>query len=458
MAPKRKARPGKKADEIDIIAALDAQAEQIGDLLESRVEQIDEHWRHSGGTKPGAVPKSGAKEHAVELGAKAKAATPFGAAALGSDAKVTAPTPPFKAPPAKAPSATAEAGAEEDDDYYDPFSEVPVQSGEDLVKDLVSTVQAMQAESNRTIRSLQAMQQKLAAADAKAKATPPWRKKQPNYVVPASGVSLASMRTRIWGQRAPNEPLYAAIPQTKAKPAVPIAGPKASAPKRTRIDAASERAKKYFKASSDEKSAAQKDAGAGGKRKAAEAVATFAQEVLDKAPATLQTCRSLLLFLDKKLETPLVSAPGCTGPDDMRVRLDAYADDTGRIEGLRAGGWDARAKRILDIGAVATSPAGEALLKAADQALETTKPNIEKDLRERGEKVLEDLIAERKKWAQESVRRDFLSWCAKVLRAREAALLKDSEEAASNTTGGHGPLAIFEAILKGSSGVSPSKG
>jgi hypothetical protein len=484
----------KKEEEFDIIAALDAQAEQIGDMLESRIDEIDAHWRHSGGARPGAVPKSGVKmkagqpsvvpmpaeQAAVVLGAGAKAPAKAPPGALGAEA------PPWRVLKQKQ---SKERGDEEDDDY-DPFSELPVAevSGDALVKDLVSTVQAMQEESNQTmrtlelvstvqamqeesnqtIRALQAMQAKLASADAKAIPIPPWRKKQSEYVMPASGVSLSDLK----GNPLPPPPppaldadFRAAVPQTKAGApncAVPISGHKRTS---TRIDVASERAKKYFKPAADEKPAAKTDGasvGAGGKCKSVEAAVAFTQEVLDKAPATLQTCRSLLLFLNKKLEGPLAKAPSCGGPEDLRERLESYADDAGRTDGLRAGGWDARAKRIVDIGAVTKSSVGEALLNAADQALEKAKLDLEKGLGDRGEKELGDIVSERKKWAQENVRQDFYSWCAKVLRAREATLLRDGCEesnGAANTqtgkSGGLGPAGIFEAIL--SRGVSLSK-
>lgn len=154
----------------------------------------------------------------------------------------------------------------------------------------------------------------------------------------------------------------------------------------------------------------------------------FVGELLDKAPSTLQTCRSLLLFLDKKAEAA-PEKPPVKGPEALQARLEAHAESLGRLEGLRTpGGWDARAKRVLDINATAASPPGEAALSALEKALEKESKELRKGLKEAGEK-LEDVLKERQAWAKETVRREWIAWCAKLLRVRESQLLGEKDEA-----------------------------
>mmetsp|Transcript_26734 Transcript_26734/g.32531 ORF Transcript_26734/g.32531 Transcript_26734/m.32531 type:complete len:380 (-) Transcript_26734:39-1178(-) len=153
----------------------------------------------------------------------------------------------------------------------------------------------------------------------------------------------------------------------------------------------------------------------------------FVKELLDKAPSTLQTCRSLLLFLDKKAEAVLEKPP-VRSPEALQARLEAHAESLGRLEGLRTpGGWDARAKRVLDINATATSPPGEAALSALEKVLEKETKELQKQVKEAGEK-LEDVLKERQAWAKETVRRDWIGWCAKLLRVRERQLLGEKED------------------------------
>lgn len=178
----------------------------------------------------------------------------------------------------------------------------------------------------------------------------------------------------------------------------------------------------------------------------------FAAELLEKTPSTLQTCRSLLLFLDKKLEGQTPEAPAVGGPEELRAQLEAQADGAGRVASVRqTSGWDARAKRVLDITATAKSAAGEAALKALQEHLDASAKELESKLKELGQTV-EALTKERQAWAQEGLRRSWLSWCAKLLRAREAKLLLEIEKADEDEPEEPGMTAIeiLEALLSGS--------
>ncbi|CAE8632712.1 unnamed protein product [Polarella glacialis] len=178
----------------------------------------------------------------------------------------------------------------------------------------------------------------------------------------------------------------------------------------------------------------------------------FVAELLEKAPSTLQTCRSLLVFLDKKLEAAAPEAPPVGGPEELRSRLQVHADTLGRLTGLRApAGWDARAKRVLDITAAAACPTAEAKLKAVQDRLDAAATDLAAKLKERGE-TLEAVTAERQSWAKEKVRREWLSWCARLLRVRETHLLAEVDgQKAVNTGSASGMTAvdILEALLIG---------
>jgi len=153
----------------------------------------------------------------------------------------------------------------------------------------------------------------------------------------------------------------------------------------------------------------------------------FVQELLDKAPKELQTCRSLLVFLDKKLEAAVPEKPAVGGPQALKARLEAHAEGVGRLAGLRApGGWDARAKRVLDITAAAATTAGEAALKALEELLEKESKDLDAKLKDTGDS-LEAVTKERQAWAKDTLRRNWLAWCAKLLKAREVKLLADVE-------------------------------
>ncbi|CAJ1449534.1 unnamed protein product [Effrenium voratum] len=148
----------------------------------------------------------------------------------------------------------------------------------------------------------------------------------------------------------------------------------------------------------------------------------FVKELLDKAPSSLQTCRSLLVFLDKKAEA-VPEKPAMGGPEDLRARLEAHAESLGRLDALRAtSGWDARAKRVLDISATAASVPGEAALGALQEALTKESQELQKKLKESGQE-LEEVLKDQRAWAKELLRRDWIIWCGRLLRVQEQKLL-----------------------------------
>jgi len=190
---------------------------------------------------------------------------------------------------------------------------------------------------------------------------------------------------------------------------------------RDRVEKAAALAQEYFAPKEEEEQAAKK-------QKAAAESFAFAKEVMDKAPDNVQTIRSLLQFLEKKLQAEVPAAPEIDGPKDekARRRVEAYAEKLGRLTALRAtSGWDARAKRILDIAAaVKTKPAG-AVLEAADKSLEKEKAALEKLLKEDGKPSLDTSAEKRVAWAKDHLKRDWLLWCLRLLHSREAALTQD---------------------------------
>lgn len=186
---------------------------------------------------------------------------------------------------------------------------------------------------------------------------------------------------------------------------------------------------------------------------------TFAKDILEKVPDNAQTIRSLLQFLEKKLQGETPAAPEVGGPKELRSCLEAHADKVGRLSALRAtSGWDARAKRVLDVVAAVKTAAGGAVLEAAEKGLEKAKPELEKQLKEKNESGLDASVEKRVAWAKDSLKREWLLWCSRLLRAREAALAKDG--AKEPATAGKAPsltfVAIIEALLSGEGGLSRS--
>ncbi|CAE8686350.1 unnamed protein product [Polarella glacialis] len=154
----------------------------------------------------------------------------------------------------------------------------------------------------------------------------------------------------------------------------------------------------------------------------------FSAELLHLAPDTLQTCRSLLVFLDKKLQAAIPEAAPVGGPEDMHAHLQMYADAAGRLAGFRsldkAPRWDARAKRVLNIAAAVGSSAGELALQAALLQVEKRAHELGLQLKERGETSLDKLTEARVSWASSNLlHREWLAWCARLLQARESQLL-----------------------------------
>merc|ERR1712217_277136 len=179
-----------------------------------------------------------------------------------------------------------------------------------------------------------------------------------------------------------------------------------------------------------------------------------------------QTVRSLLQFLDKKLEASPMPKPVMRGPQDLQVRLEAHADNVGRLAALQSkSGWDARAKRILDIASFASGD-GEAAVASVRKRLDAAKIDLEKRLKSKGQAkghTVEDLIKERCSWAQDCARREWLTWCARLLRAQEVKLLAEvdngSTTAEANVATTNGPKcydanAILQDLLTGQSSRS----
>lgn len=153
-------------------------------------------------------------------------------------------------------------------------------------------------------------------------------------------------------------------------------------------------------------------------------------------------------------------APAMAGPSHLRARLEKQAEGLGRVAGLReTGGWDSRAKRIINIVSAVSSTAGGAALKAFEKQLEENAAKLEKELKDRGQDSLQSLLEKRRAWARECMRREWLVWCGRLLRTQEAALLKKAEGGEDSQTAkkdGVGFVGVIEALLTGEGGLSPS--
>jgi len=420
----------------------------------------------------------------------------------------------IKAPPPwrrRAPLAATPGESDKDDDSdYDPFTEEPaphvaeekascstaaVHSASAVPQaladntpfsaELTDLVKAAREESRRSLTSIQVITAHIATsrptavlpedcAAAASKAPPPWRGQQE----PRAGSTQTSVACEATQPPAQAEPFTGAqaemsaggpAPEPAKAPATApelAGGPDAATvaaswlqrgagavPRRMRAGAAL--AQEYFVHTGKELETPAR------KRPRLEH-ANFVPELLQKAPSSLQTCRSLLLFLEKKLEPPGPAAPNVGGPKDLRTRLELHADSAGRLAGLeQPGGWDARARRVLDLGSYAKA-SGEAALSVARKQLEASAAELEKELRERGEEGLEALTGSRRSWAQDSLRRSWLAWCARLLRAREVALLAEAQGRPCSGPSGAGTggeaaaldtAAIFEALLAGQGGA-----
>lgn len=150
----------------------------------------------------------------------------------------------------------------------------------------------------------------------------------------------------------------------------------------------------------------------------------FSPAFLEKVPSSIQTCRSLLQFIQKRLNEPVSEKPAADGPSDLQAKLEAHADSAGRLNCLKErNGWDTRAKRIIDVAALAVSEAGAAELAKVSSNLVEDRAQLERDLKERGEQDANRLAKERIAWTKVHLRREWFSWCAALLQAREASLL-----------------------------------
>eukprot|EP00929_Paragymnodinium_shiwhaense_P003681 TRINITY_DN104298_c0_g1_i1.p1 TRINITY_DN104298_c0_g1~~TRINITY_DN104298_c0_g1_i1.p1 ORF type:complete len:513 (+),score=169.18 TRINITY_DN104298_c0_g1_i1:111-1649(+) len=216
--------------------------------------------------------------------------------------------------------------------------------------------------------------------------------------------------------------------------------------KARRMESAASLATEKFKAAKSSDTSA---AGAPAAKKArVEAGPDFSAELLDKAPSSLQTCRSLLQFLEKKLEATPAAPPEVGGPAALKARLQAFADSAGKLAAVSSGGWDARAKRVIDTAAAASSAAGKSLLDTAEKKQASLSEGLEKELEKlKSDDKLEDLVKDRRKWAQDTAKREFLSWCEKLLRRKEALLLKAAEGQEVKPTGSVGGTAVLQALL-----------
>merc|ERR1711924_102977 len=147
-------------------------------------------------------------------------------------------------------------------------------------------------------------------------------------------------------------------------------------------------------------------------------------------------------------------------PKELQSRLAAYADKVGRLSQLRAtSGWDARAKRILDIAAVIKTAPGGAVVEAAEKALGKATTDLEKQLKEKkDESGLDACVEKRVAWVKDCLKREWLLWCSRPLGAREAALAKDAakEPAAVAKSPALSSVAIVEKLLSGEGGISRS--
>merc|ERR1712066_1159538 len=101
-------------------------------------------------------------------------------------------------------------------------------------------------------------------------------------------------------------------------------------------------------------------------------------------PATLQTCRSLLQFLDKKLETTVSTPPELSLPEwtqalpDIKDRVEKYAELKCRFEGLKLASWDARAKRVLNIAETVSSERGQQAMEEQNKKLQAMADELAK--------------------------------------------------------------------------------
>jgi len=189
----------------------------------------------------------------------------------------------------------------------------------------------------------------------------------------------------------------------------------------SRVEAAAALAQEYFKQSASESE------GPWRKRHRKEPKPVLARSLLSEAPSVVQTCRSLLLYVNKQLDADVPLPPAIEAPKELLARLEEYADRFGRRSAVctESRGWDARAKRVFDLGKAVASIPGREAVDRADKRLKFTGEILEKELKDRGEVCLEKMTASRSEWAKGFTRLEWLMWVARILEARETDLLRE---------------------------------
>lgn len=183
---------------------------------------------------------------------------------------------------------------------------------------------------------------------------------------------------------------------------------------------------------------------------------SFAPDLLEKAPSSLQSCRSLLVYLNKKLEVP-VGAPLMEGPKDLQDQLGLYSKIVVRVPALRgladgepSAGWDSRGRRVLDLHAFTTPIRRATSLGNADRRLVALSAELREGLLERGEQSLGTLTRETQAWAVINLRQEWLAWCQRILQAREKALIAEERGTVAKVLASRRISAddIFQALLE----------
>jgi len=348
-----------------------------------------------------------------------------------------------------------EAESDDEDDDYDPFAEEPAPSidtdkggqvpgGLEVLAELKDLVKQAQEESRQSIASIRVVTSHLTGT------SPSKTDLRQDGAVPKA-TSAADPAGLVDQAKQPESGPPEQVP--------PVIQPVAQ-----RMRAGARLAQEYFvQAGAKETGKSEPPA----KRQRIDAAPRFATELLNKAPKEVQTCRSLLLFLNKKLEAGPAKEPIMAGAVLLKKRLELFAEATGRIASLREQqGWDARAKRVLDIASYASSPAGVDALTNAEKGIEGEQAKLLTELKDENG-GLEAVIKERRQWAKDLLRREWLSWCARLLQAREKMLLEKVEQSSPGApaqpdgveeASALDTAAIFKLLLAGKAGFqAPSR-
>merc|ERR1712232_80432 len=146
-------------------------------------------------------------------------------------------------------------------------------------------------------------------------------------------------------------------------------------------------------------------------------------------------------------EAALPPPPEVSGPAALKLRLQAYADAAGRLTAVRAGSWDARAKRVIDTASALASPEGKKMLEATEKRQAEALAGLEKELvKLKSEDKIDDVVKERCQWAQDTAKREFLSWCQRLLKQKETLLLKAAEGQEAPASGSIGAMAVLQNL------------